>query len=493
MTDRVSSTNIDPRTIGLITARQAWHYRIVPAYSLNSGIELFIDQGLVGRGEEGKLGRGEEGKMGQAVADELEILIGKSVALHPIPTAELEGLLEKYYPNHQQDARQQNAYYSGDADYFLTALITEAVNLKSSDIHIEAYEEKCRVRIRIDGMLVQRYFIEKARYPSLINKIKIIANLDIAEKRLPQDGRIYFEHAGLKLDIRVSVLPTLHGEKVVLRLLNNDAANIDIQSLGFSGFDLNNYLEGVKKPNGILLISGPTGSGKTTTLYATLKLLNKETRNILTIEDPIEYTLEGINQVQLKEAIGLSFAAALRNFLRQDPDIIMLGEIRDVETANMAIRAALTGHLVLSTIHTNSAWGTISRLIDMGIPPFLLAGTLNTTVAQRLVRLLCADCKVCLPFAESSYPKQYRPLRRVAMQWIPKGCDRCFNTGYRGRKAVYEVIPIDEELAQGIRNSAYDVSGLLKERSIRTLAENAFELFESGMTSLEEIYPLLVT
>jgi type IV pilus assembly protein PilB len=476
MVDQNSSTNIDPRLIGLITARQAWHYRIVPEYSQNGSLRLFID----------------EEKLDKGIADELEMLIGKSVTLHQTPSTELDTLLQKYYPNHHKDARQQNAYYSGDADLFLNSLIMEAVKLKSSDIHIEAYEEKCRVRIRIDGLLVQRYFIEKTRYPSLINKIKIIANLDISEKRLPQDGRIFFEHAGYKMDIRVSVLPTLHGEKVVLRLLNNDAANIDIQSLGFSAFDLGNYLEGVKKPNGILLISGPTGSGKTTTLYATLKLLNKETRNVLTIEDPIEYTLDGINQVQLKEAIGLSFAAALRNFLRQDPDVIMLGEIRDAETANMAIRAALTGHLVLSTIHTNSAWGTISRLIDMGIPSFLLANTLNTTVAQRLVRLLCTDCKVCVPFHESAYPKKFRAFRKVTLQSLPKGCPHCFNTGYRGRKAVYEVIPIDEEMAQCIRDSAFDVHPLLKEREIRTLAENAFELFERGDTSLEEIYSLLV-
>src|SRR5260221_2129862 len=212
-------------------------------------------------------------------------------------------------------------------------------------------------------MMVGGYLLKRDEYPAVIIKIKILANLDIAEKRLPQDGRINFKQQDQQFDIRVSVLPTLYGEKVVLRLLNSDATEIDLNSLGLSRFDLDNYLDGVKKPNGILLISGPTGSGKTTTLYATLKLLNKETRNILTIEDPVEYTLEGINQVQLKESIGLSFAAALRTFLRQDPDVIMVGEIRDTETANMAIRAALTGHLDVSTIHTNSACGTASRLL----------------------------------------------------------------------------------------------------------------------------------
>jgi len=240
------------------------------------------------------------------------------------------------------------------------------------------------------------------------------------------------------------------------------------------------------------LISGPTGSGKTTTLYATLKLLNKDTRNILTIEDPIEYTLEGVNQVQLKEGIGLTFSAALRNFLRQDPDIIMLGEIRDAETANMAIRAALTGHLVLSTIHTNSAWGTVSRLIDMGVQPFLIANTLNTSVAQRLVRLLCKDCKVVKEFDESKFPSKFKPYRKVYQHSVANGCDKCFNTGYRGRKAVYEVIPIDEELIEQIKLGNHNIIDLLKVRGIKTLSENAFELFEQGLTSIDEIYSLLI-
>src|SRR5690606_10818330 len=315
--------------------------------------------------------------------------------------------------------------------------------------------------------------------------------MDIAEKRLPQDGRIHYAKNGEQFDIRVSVLPTLHGEKVVLRLLNNNAANIHIESLGMSDSDLSNYLHGVKKPNGILLISGPTGSGKTTTLYATLKYLNKDTTNILTIEDPIEYTLEGINQVQLRENIGLTFGAALRTFLRQDPDVIMVGEIRDPDTANMAIRAALTGHLVLSTIHTNSAWGTVSRLIDMGIPGFLIANTLNTTVAQRLVRVLCPHCKAVRPMDMSLYPKQFRPYFEVTEHAVATGCSQCYYTGFKGRKAVYEIIPLDRELAEEIKKENMQVDHLLKERQIKTLGENAFELFARQLTTIEEIYPLL--
>lgn len=473
----LESLKLSTDIIQLLSPEQAWHYRILPKESNGNFICFFIDAA----------------SYHASLEEELEMLFGRQVILEKEESGTIQKFLSKYYRQQEQELKPKNVSSASTADTedFISNLIAEAKNLKSSDIHIEVYEERCRVRIRIDGMMVERYVIDKSEYPPLINKIKIMSNLDIAEKRLPQDGRIFFVTRGNKFDIRVSVLPTLHGEKVVMRLLSNDSTNIDIQKLGFSEFDLNNYLEGIKRPNGILLISGPTGSGKTTTLYATLKLLNKETRNVLTIEDPIEYTLEGINQVQLKENIGLNFGAALRTFLRQDPDVIMVGEIRDPDTASMAIRAALTGHLVLSTIHTNSAWGTVSRLADMGIPPFLVANTLNTTVAQRLIRVLCPHCRQKEAFDEALYPKQFRAYRKVEEHFTPKGCDVCFFTGYKGRKAVYEVIPVDFVLADKIKNGIFDISKELQERGIRTLAENAFELFEAGDTSLEEIYPLL--
>jgi len=461
--------------IHLLTKDQAWHYRVLPKSKAGTIFTLYCEQGTPT----------------QELQSELEILLGLTIDVEPIPAAQIARLLSKYYIKDSAAQGVTQLHIHKDADDFLLNLIGEAKNLKSSDIHIESYENKCRVRIRIDGMMVERYLLKREEYPALINKIKILSNLDISEKRLPQDGRINFKHQEQQFDIRVSVLPTLHGEKVVLRLLNNDATDIDLNTLGFSAFDLENYLQGVKRPNGILLISGPTGSGKTTTLYATLKLLNKETRNILTVEDPVEYTLEGVNQVQLKESIGLGFAAALRTFLRQDPDVIMVGEIRDTETANMAIRAALTGHLVLSTIHTNSAWGTVSRLIDMGIPPFLVANTLNTTVAQRLIRLLCPHCKKEDELNAELYPKQFKPYSKVNTHFTPNGCEQCYYTGYKGRKAVYEVIPVDQELAMEIKNGNMYVNDLLKERGIQTLAENAFQIFSEGKTSLEEIYPLL--
>lgn len=467
---------LDTETMQSVTVEQAWHYRIVPSKVTEARLECYCDQSMDLH----------------EIRNELEIITGKEIALIPEEPEVIGRTLNRYYLRQNKSRQSRNA---GDFDLnsenFVARLIAEAKDLNSSDIHIERYEERSRIRIRIDGQLVERFVLKSADYPSLVNKIKIMANLDIAEKRLPQDGRIFYKDEGRQFDIRVSVLPTLHGEKVVLRILGSDASEIDISQLGFSELDLGHYLEGVKSPNGILLISGPTGSGKTTTLYATLKLLNKESRNIVTIEDPIEYTLEGINQVQLKENIGLDFAKALRTFLRQDPDIIMVGEIRDTETANMAVRAALTGHLVLSTIHTNSAWGTVSRLVDMGVPAYLLANTLNTSVAQRLVRLLCPDCKKKEAFNESLFPKNFKPYRKVTAYCLPVGCENCFHTGYKGRKAVYEVIPIDRELAEKIKNAEFDINDELRKRNIRTLAENAFELFEQGETSIDEIYPLL--
>jgi len=428
-----------------------------------------------------------------SLKEELEVVLDKPFSLTYLDTVSLDTLLHKYYFEQQGKANEphHNAKLLDFNNDFLDKLILEAKQLKSSDIHIESFEDRGRVRIRIDGMMVERYTLTKTDYPALINKIKIQSNMDIAEKRLPQDGRIQYKKRGEQFDIRVSVLPTLHGEKVVLRLLNDDATNINLDSLGMLESDLDNYMHGIRKPNGIVLISGPTGSGKTTTLYATLKQLNKETTNILTIEDPIEYTLEGVNQVQLKENIGLTFGAALRTFLRQDPDIIMVGEIRDPDTANMAIRAALTGHLVLSTIHTNSAWGTVSRLIDMGIPSFLIANTLNTSVAQRLVRLLCPYCKREKSLHMAIYPRQFKPYYDIETYAEPVGCSSCHYTGYKGRKAVYEIIPMDHELAVEVKKGNLQVDGLLRKRKIRSLGENAFDLFAQKETSIDEIYPLL--
>ncbi|RDY60768.1 GspE/PulE family protein [Flagellimonas nanhaiensis] len=461
---------VDKNLIQLITAEQAFFYRIVPKIKKNGVVTFWTDNDNP-----------------EKLASELEIVLGLSTKLEKLPTSELQDFLTANY----RKAQFQNSelHYTPD---FLEKIIFNAKAVGSSDIHFEPYENHCRVRFRLDGKLIEQFNIPLNEYPSIINKIKIRAELDIAEKRLPQDGRITMKSKGVEFDIRASTLPTLFGEKIVLRILNKDTNTISLKDLGFNKSELRTYKEAIKKPNGIVLISGPTGSGKTTTLYATLKLLNDTKTNILTIEDPIEYTLEGVNQVQLKENIGLDFASALRTFLRQDPDIIMVGEIRDVKTANMAIRAALTGHLVLSTIHTNSAWATISRLIDMGIPPFLIASTLNISVAQRLVRKLCNSCKKKEKTTQSLFPDNFIPPKSLTYHFKPIGCQDCHHTGYSGRKAIYEVIPITNDLIPHIKDNSLEIDNYFIKGNVTTLRQNALILVEKGATSIEEIYPLLM-
>jgi general secretion pathway protein E/type IV pilus assembly protein PilB len=455
-----------------ITTSQAWYFRVIPAAIENNILQFYSSE------------KNDQ----DSVGNELEVVLGREIRLSVVPEAWLMEHLTRYYPNsHQGKGTEQLNMKSQD---LLTLMLEEAARIKSSDIHLEAFEERCRVRFRIDGKLVERYIFPSDEYPALINKIKIKSHLDISEKRLPQDGRIIYDQDGYKFDIRVSILPTLHGEKVVLRLLNRDATQIQLNRLGFTSNQLRDYTEGVKNPHGIVLISGPTGSGKTTTLYATLKLLNQKETNILTIEDPIEYTLEGINQVQLKESIGLTFSNALRTFLRQDPDIIMVGEIRDTETAQMAIRAALTGHLVLSTVHTNSAWGTITRLIDMGIPSYLIASTLKLSAAQRLVRILCPKCKKQVPFSSDEFPKAYIAPYIPETHYIPVGCQECYFTGYHGRRAVYEVITVDDILKEQIRTNKLDATVYFSQKGVETISHQAFKLFTDGETSLIEVYSL---
>lgn len=414
------------------------------------------------------------------IREELKIIFNKEVILEPIDSVLIKKALSINYRKNNETLKRVS--YNND---FLESLIFEAKHINASDIHIEIYEEDVRVRLRIDGHLIEKNHIKKDNYLELINQIKIKSNLDITEKRLPQDGRIEFDD----FDIRVSILPTHHGEKVVMRILGRDASHLDINVLGFEKDDLQLYLEAVKKTNGIILISGPTGSGKTTTLYATLKHLNDIKRNIVTVEDPIEYTLKGVNQVQLKENIGLTFTTALRSFLRQDPDIIMLGEIRDAQTAQMAIRASLTGHLVLSTIHTNSAIGTISRLVDMGIPPFLIAETINISVAQRLIRTLCKTCKQLQDFNDSYLPISFSPVEKIEKHFVAVGCEDCYYTGYMGRRAIYEILPVTHNVADAIKKNVLEQSDFIKKKR---LSNKAFELFSKGLTSLDEIYPILI-
>ena len=454
----------------LISSEQAYQYGIIPVNHQNNCYTFKSYDTSIG------------------LQQELEIVLGQEIIL----LEESEDNIKQYLAfnfRKRHQAHSEAFHYSSD---FLEKLLATAKQIGSSDIHFEIYEERCRVRLRLDGKLKEYFIIEQHEYPVIVNKLKIKAGLDISEKRLPQDGRISIKTVAEEFDIRVSSLPTLYGEKIVLRILSKDADHIELSDLGFIDSELNTYLETIKKPNGIILISGPTGSGKTTTLYATLKLLNDEKTNILTIEDPIEYTLEGINQVQLKENIGLDFSSTLRTFLRQDPDVIMVGEIRDAKTANMAIRAALTGHLVLSTIHTNSAWATISRLIDMDIPAFLIASTLNVSVAQRLIRKLCPNCKEQKATEGKDFPEQFIIPKGLDIHYIATGCDACYFTGYQGRKAIYEIIPITKDLVTHIKRNRLEIDDYLKEKGIATLKDNAIKLIQEGITSIEEAYPLLI-
>ena len=468
-------SNISTETLQAVSREMAWQYRVIP--KLNSDpLELYA----------------EESAVDSALKDELEILMGKTITLIGVEKEAIEYGLTKYYRKGNDQSKAEAQKLDASSNDFVESLIREAKSLDCSDIHLEPYEKRCRVRMRLDGKLVERFVIDKDKYPSYVNKVKIMSNLDIAEKRLPQDGRIFFKTEGNQIDIRVSILPVLHGEKVVMRLLGSDASDIDINLLGFDKVQMKHYHQAYNQLNGIILISGPTGSGKTTTLYATLKELNELSRNILTIEDPIEYTLEGVNQVQLKEKIGLDFPKTLKTFLRQDPNVIMVGEIRDVETAKMAIRLSLTGHLVLSTIHTNSAIGVISRLAEMGVSPFLIADTLNTAVAQRLIRVLCSQCKKQASLDTDNLYYQELKAAGVETYYNAEGCSVCHNTGYKGRKAIYEVIPVNSQVSSLIKKNQIDqLTELMKKNNIKLLSDSALELLKQGETSLEEINPYI--
>jgi general secretion pathway protein E len=367
----------------------------------------------------------------------------------------------------------------------LNALLSEAIKEGASDVHIETFENRLIIRFRVDGIL--REVLEPLRVlaPLIVSRIKVMAKLDIAEKRLPQDGRITLRIAGRAVDVRVSTMPTSHGERVVLRLLDKQSARLDLAELGIEphGFKIMQSL--ISSPHGIILVTGPTGSGKTTTLYGGLTILNSTVRNILTVEDPIEYDLPGIGQTQVNYKANMTFAKGLRAILRQDPDVVMVGEIRDLETAQIAIQASLTGHLVLSTLHTNSAIGAITRLTDMGIEPFLLASSLIGLVAQRLIRLLCPHCKKAAPATASECAILNAPEQSPPLIYHAIGCNICKNIGYSGRSGIYEIIAIDETLRTFIHDKIPEQQIKKYARSLfPSIRHDGFSLVLNGDTSL---------
>jgi general secretion pathway protein E len=370
----------------------------------------------------------------------------------------------------------------------INALFMQALNDGASDIHIEPFETRSVVRLRIDGAL--RDVLEPARalHAALVSRVKIMAQLDIAEKRLPQDGRITVRLAGKPVDVRVSTIPTGHGERVVMRLLDKQASRLDLTQLGMDSPTLAMMDELIRQPHGIVLVTGPTGSGKTTTLYAALSRLDATALNIMTVEDPIEYDLDGISQTQINSRIEMSFARALRAILRQDPDVVMIGEIRDLETAQIAVQASLTGHLVFATLHTNDAVSAVTRLVDMGVEPFLLASSLIGVGAQRLVRRLCLDCrKAYAPDAAQRYTVGL-PVPDGGL-YAPVGCSACVQSGYRGRSGIYELLAVDDELRKMVhdRASEQQLRDAVIARGMRTLREDGMRWVAQGVTSIEEV------
>lgn len=373
----------------------------------------------------------------------------------------------------------------------VNAILSDAIRRNASDIHIEPYEKSFRVRFRIDGVLYEVMKPPLKLKNAIVSRLKIMAHLDIAERRLPQDGRIKLTLARKReMDFRVNVLPTLFGEKIVLRLLDKTNLQLDMTKLGFEATQLIALKDALSKPHGMILVTGPTGSGKTTTLYSALAELNKTTTNISTAEDPVEFNIAGINQAQINEDIGLTFAAALRAFLRQDPDVIMVGEIRDFETAEIAIKASLTGHLVLSTLHTNDAPATVNRLLNMGVEPFLVASSINVIIAQRLARRICLGCKEHLPInPEVLVSIGISAVEATQLETFHgTGCTKCSGTGYKGRIALYEAMVMDEELRTLVLNGAS--SAELKrhaiQRGMMTLRASALMRVREGLTTVEE-------
>ena len=489
---------IDPEVIKLVTEDVAKKHMVVPVNRVGSAL-------IVAMSDPSNI----------FAIDELKFLTGYNIEVVVASEVAIEEALEQYYAEQVtyddvlEDFDDSDIAFGDDEDdinvvdlerasgeapviRLVNYVLLSAIKKGASDIHIEPYERTFRVRYRIDGVLYEELKPPLKLKNAITSRLKIMSQLDIAERRLPQDGRIKLKLGrGRELDFRVSVLPTLFGEKVVLRLLDKSNLQLDMTKLGFEPEPLDQFKEAIHQPYGMVLVTGPTGSGKTTSLYSALTELNKTTDNISTAEDPVEYNLPGINQVQMHEDIGLNFATSLRSFLRQDPDIIMVGEIRDYETAEIAIKAALTGHLVLSTLHTNDAPSTVTRLLNMGIEPFLVTASVNLVLAQRLARRICPECKTSVetnPQALIDMGMKPEDATRVQLN-KGVGCRHCNNTGYKGRVALYEVMPFNDELKELVLQGASTAE--IKAEAIRlgmkTLRMAGLTKLVEGVTSMEEV------
>ncbi len=497
-TVNLSEFEIDPKVIKLLPINAVQKYQVVPVN--RAGATL-----IVAMADPSNI----------FAIDDIKFLTGLNVEVVVAVESEIKKTIDKYYDQsatlqdvmsdfeedveviNTEDAFDVNELEKESEDApvvkLVNLILTDAIKKTASDIHIEPYEKSFRVRYRIDGVLYEIMKPPMKLRNAITSRVKIMASLDIAERRLPQDGRIKIKLPGGKdMDYRVSVLPTLFGEKIVMRLLDKSNLQLDMTKLGFEKVPLECFKESIAKPYGMVLVTGPTGSGKTTTLYSALSELNQTTKNISTAEDPVEFNLEGINQVQMKDDIGLNFAEALRSFLRQDPNIIMVGEIRDFETAEIAIKAALTGHLVLSTLHTNDAPSTINRMLNMGIEPFLVASATNLIVAQRLARKVCLKCQETIKVPDQALfdlGVKKEDLGKYQNLKKGKGCGMCSETGYKGRVALYEVMSVGDEIKELILNgaSAAEIKREAIRLGMKSLRQSALTKLAEGTTTIEEV------
>lgn len=443
---------------------------------------------------------------------EVQRVYGRNLKLVSETAEEFDKLLSSHYSDSTSDARQMAEdlgdeldlaqlaesvpetedlmEQAGDAPIIrlINAILTEAIKEKASDIHIETFEKRMVVRFRVDGVLREVVEPKRELAPLLVSRLKVMSKLDIAEKRVPQDGRISLRVGGREVDVRVSTLPSSGGERVVLRLLDKQAGRLSLEAIGMVPDELERFKEALQRPHGIILVTGPTGSGKTTTLYSALNFLNDRSRNILTVEDPIEYYLEGVGQTQVNLKADMTFARGLRAMLRQDPDVVMVGEIRDRETAEIAVQASLTGHMVLSTLHTNTAIGAITRLRDMGVEPFLLSSSLVAMLAQRLVRVLCVNCKQ--PAAPTDVERDFLRLGPgdTVSLFRPVGCPHCNNTGYKGRTGIYELVVVDDDIRRLIYEGADEEAIVQRARVVGPgIREDGCRRVLEGITTVQEV------
>ena len=495
----ISETELTPEVLESVPAATARMYQCLPVAVFDTQVRLALVD-----------------PMNPQVIDELGYSIGKEIQIVVADPGQVEKLIQKFYPQDtdtvsdilkqlgadEELAKEVSEVMSGEFDLanlaneapiikFVNLVLYQAIQDRASDIHFEPFEDEFNIRYRVDGALYEMSPPPKHLALPVTSRIKVMSNLDIAERRLPQDGRITINVAGRQVDLRVSTLPTQFGESVVLRVLDRAAVNMELENLGFPKFVYDYVVNLIQQPNGIVIATGPTGCGKTTTLYSCMRRINMIDSKLLTIEDPVEYDIEGIMQVAVHEGVGMTFARALRSFLRQDPDIIMVGEMRDLETAQVAIQASLTGHLVMSTLHTNDASGAITRMIDMGVEPFLVSSTLLAVLAQRLVRTICKRCRTPFEPTESQLAMLGLSPHDVGDKvfYYGRGCKECNDTGYRGRKGIFELLPVSEPVRLLINERAPTI--VIRQKAIElgmvTLREDGLRGIFDGETTIEEV------